>query len=116
MHALPAQSLISPSNQIINFSFRYTFIMAELSENQVTLLAGLVGDGQVSVHMLSYHQGGVHLGPIPLMIVAPGFLGEAGGWVYGGGDIRGGLEEVLAILLDQLFMEEGGRWENSGSG
>ena len=88
---------------------------APLREYQVSLLAYLVENGDMRIHLLSYQRGEVRLGPVPLLVVTRGFLGIRGGYTLGWEAIARVLEDVLAIIIHVMTNGEEGE-DDLGSG
>ena len=90
---------------------------APLHEYQVSLLAYLVENGDMRVHLLSYQRGEVRLGPVPLLVVTRGLIGYRGGWILGWDEIASFLEDILTVLtIYTMASEEEGEEDDLGSG
>ena len=89
---------------------------APLREYQVSLLSYLVENGDMRIHLLSYQRGEVRIGPVPLLVIARGFLGHRGGYILGWDAIASVLEDILTIIIYTMASEEEGEEDNFGSG
>ena len=96
---------------------------SQLTIQQVELMALLTEHGHIQPSLLTLVRGGVSVGPIPIIRVAPGFLGQPGGYAFGWpaiGRFLNGVQEVFFQVFGSFFGggqgEEGEREVVGGSG